>query len=60
LGQELEMLDRMISNSEARFDRALETLSKSQASVADRAREMSQRLIDAEKTSDVDDLEAAQ
>jgi hypothetical protein len=49
LGPELETLDRMLSSSEARRNKALHALSEVQASVAKRAREVSQGLIEAER-----------
>ena len=60
LGSELELLDRMLSSSEARRNKALNALFEVQASVAKRAREVSQRLIDAESKPEDEQSEAAE
>ncbi|MBR1190358.1 hypothetical protein [Bradyrhizobium sp. AUGA SZCCT0160] len=49
LGPGLETWDRMVSSQEERRQKTLDTLRKVQASIANRAREVSQSLIDAEK-----------
>ena len=51
LGPELETWDRMVSAQEECRNRTFDTLSKVQASVANRAKEISQRKIDAEKNT---------
>jgi hypothetical protein len=60
LGSELETLDRMLSSSETRRNKALNALFAVQASVAKRAREVSQRLIDAESKPKDEHSEAAE
>jgi hypothetical protein len=60
LGSELEDLDRLLSSAEACRNRALATLSDVQASVAGRAREVSQRLIEAECEPEDEHSEAAE
>ena len=51
LGSELESWEKMVSSLEERRNKTLDTLWKVRASVANRAREVSQNLIDAEKTA---------
>jgi hypothetical protein len=60
LGSELETLDRMLSSAEACRNKALNALSEIQASVSKRAREVSQRLIEAESEPEGEHSEAAE
>ena len=50
LGPELETWERMVSSLEERRNRTLDTLWRVQARVANRAREISESLVAAEKT----------